>query len=634
MNQLEPDRNQIEIFAEALFRYAPDNSFVSLRAFYHDNKIFRITPVRLNGNGFRYLCEAAEDDARRAAQAPKPVVFCPPIATFSNSKRAREEDLAAGLALSVELDQHPHEALTLLEEIIGPATIIVRSGGIWIDPDGAPQDKLHVHWRLAEPARGENLAKLKTARALATRIVGADASSIPSVHPLRWPGSWHRKDKPRLCEIARQEPDREIDLDEALSALNAAAPAEEEHQRGNGANHDHGDRTDWAELIGNIIAGNDMHRSDARLASSCAAYGVDDCITARMIQALYLVSNAPHDERWNARFNDIPRSVRSAYAKYAKQQPERTQPSNLPSGEELKAMHFEPIKYVVRGIIVEGLTLLAAKPKIGKSWLMLHVAIAVARGSFTLGEIHCEEGDVLYCALEDNLRRLKSRMSKLLGMDADWPKRLRFMTEMPRLAEGGIDVIREWIKSAPHPRLVVIDTLAMVRAPKKRDESNYELDYAAAKELRDLANEYGIAIVLVHHLRKADSDDPFDTVSGTLGLTGAPDTILVLKRDTSGNVILHGRGRDLTEIEKALAFNRDACTWTITGSASEARSSRERTAILDALGAHGEAATPAEIAALAGLKHGSVKHLVLKMAKDGLLRRNDKGRYGLAAVNG
>ena len=129
MNQLEPDRNQIEIFAEALFRYAPDNSFVSLRAFYHDNKIFRITPVRLNGNGFRYLCEAAEDDARRAAQAPKPVVFCPPIATFSNSKRAREEDLAAGLALSVELDQHPHEALTRLEEIIGPATIIVRSGG-------------------------------------------------------------------------------------------------------------------------------------------------------------------------------------------------------------------------------------------------------------------------------------------------------------------------------------------------------------------------------------------------------------------------------------------------------------------------------------------------------------------------
>ena len=78
---------------------------------------------------------------------------------------------------------------------------------------------------------------------------------------------------------------------------------------------------------------------------------------------------------------------------------------------------FEPIKYVVPGVIVEGLTLFAGKPKIGKSWLLLHAAIAVARGGFTLGDIHCDEGDVLYCALEDNLRRLKSRMAKLLGLD-------------------------------------------------------------------------------------------------------------------------------------------------------------------------------------------------------------------------
>ena len=414
---------------------------------------------------------------------------------------------------------------------------------------------------------------------------------------------------------------------EELDALIEAAP---DFEAGERRPHE---RADWATLIGNIIAGRDLHDSTVSMAEAYIASGMDERSATRAIEALFLTSDTPRDERWSARVKDIARAVRTAHGKFARE-PERVQTTNLPSGEELKAMHFEPIKYVVRNVIVEGLTLLAAKPKIGKSWLMLHVALAVARGSFTLGEIHCEEGDVLYCALEDNLRRLKSRMSKLLGMDVDWPKRLRFLTEMPRLAEGGIDVIREWIKSAPHPRLVVIDTLAMVRAPKKRDESNYEADYAAAKELRDLANEYGIAIVLVHHLRKADFDDPFDTVSGTLGLTGAPDTILVLKRDTGGNVILHGRGRDLTEIEKALAFNRDACTWTITGSASEARSSRERTAILDVLGAHGEAATPAEIAALAGLKHGSVKHLVLKMAKDGLLKRNDKGRYGLAAVNG
>jgi len=71
-------------------------------------------------------------------------------------------------------------------------------------------------------------------------------------------------------------------------------------------------------------------------------------------------------------------------------------------------------------------------------------------------------------------------------------------------------------------------------------------------ELRKLANETGVAIVLVHHLRKADADDAFDTVSGTLGLTGAPDDILVLKRDTSGTIVPHGRRRERDRICNAV----------------------------------------------------------------------------------
>jgi hypothetical protein len=69
------------------------------------------------------------------------------------------------------------------------------------------------------------------------------------------------------------------------------------------------------------------------------------------------------------------------------------------------------------------------------------MAIAVARGGFTLGDIHCAEGDVLYLALEDNLRRLQARMTKLLGLH-QWPSRLQFLCEMPRLAEGGLAMDR------------------------------------------------------------------------------------------------------------------------------------------------------------------------------------------------
>jgi RecA-family ATPase len=290
-------------------------------------------------------------------------------------------------------------------------------------------------------------------------------------------------------------------------------------------------------------------------------------------------------------------------------------------------MTFEAIKYVVPGIIVEGLTLYAGKPKFGKSWMFLHASLAVARGGFTLGEIHCPEGDALYCALEDNERRLQSRLTKLLGIAQPWPARWFYKCQMPRLASGGLNVLKDWIKSVPHPRLIVIDTLAMVRAPKKRDESNYDADYNAVLELRTLANETGIAIVLLHHLRKADSEDAFDTVSGTLGLTGAPDSVLVLKRDSSGTIILHGRGRDLVEIEMAMSYDRDSCLWRITGDAADVRRSTERTTVLEAIEEAGEPIGPNDIAAATGMRAGNVRRLLGKLLKESAIEKAGYGKY-------
>jgi hypothetical protein len=295
----------------------------------------------------------------------------------------------------------------------------------------------------------------------------------------------------------------------------------------------------------------------------------------------------------------------------------------------LKAMTFAPLKYVVPGIIVEGLTLFAGKPKIGKSWLLFHAAIAVARGGFTLGEIKCPEGDVLYCAIEDNLRRLKSRMMKLLGPDQDWPNRLAFRCELPRLGQGGLDTIKAWIASVPDPRLIIIDTLAMVKAPKGKNDNPYDADYTAVQELRTFAAEQHVAAVVVHHLRKADADDAFDTVSGTLGLTGAPDTILILKHDSNGQLILHGRGRDLTEIEQAMEFNKDACTWAMLGDASQFRAETSRGGILAAMAEIGEPTTPNEVAAMAHMKVNTARQTMLRLNRTGDIRRVGYGKYAL-----
>jgi AAA domain len=305
----------------------------------------------------------------------------------------------------------------------------------------------------------------------------------------------------------------------------------------------------------------------------------------------------------------------------------KIRPIKIASAEDLQMMTFNPIKYVVPGIFVEGLTLLAGKPKVGKSWLLLHAALAVARGGFTLGEIHCIEGDVLYCALEDNERRLQSRITKLLNSSQGWPKGFFYCCELPRLGGGGAEHIRNWIMSVRQPRLVVIDTLAMVRALKKIDESNYQSDYLALLELRELASEFGIAIPVSHHLRKQEADDPFDTISGTLGLTGAVDSMLVLKRDSYGGYVLHGKGRDLIEVEKALTFDRDACLWRVEGDAAPIRRSSERTAILNAIAETSEPLTPTDIAAATCMPVQNVKFLLRKLLDEGAIEKAGYGKY-------
>jgi len=295
---------------------------------------------------------------------------------------------------------------------------------------------------------------------------------------------------------------------------------------------------------------------------------------------------------------------------------------------DLQDRHFEPIRWVCDPYIPQGMTLLAAKPKIGKSWLMLDVAVAVARGALTLGDRRCIEGDVLYASLEDSERRLKTRMAKVCPSRGPWPSRLTFWTEMQPLEAGGIRQLADWVNRMPDPRLIIVDTFAKIRSPKGREETSYEADYRQAGALKRFADETGVAVVVVHHVRKMEAEDPLDAVSGTTGLTGAVDTILIMKREASG-VVLYGRGRDIEEIEVAIEFQKDSCRWSVLGDAAEVRMSGERLQIIDALRTEGVPLTPAEIAAVTGMARVAVRRLVTKMAKAGELKRGEKAKYAL-----
>src|SRR4051812_13442044 len=167
--------------------------------------------------------------------------------------------------------------------------------------------------------------------------------------------------------------------------------------------------------------------------------------------------------------------------------------------------------------------------------------------------------------------------------------------------------------------------------PRSGNRDNlYEADYHAIQGLQALAGELNVAIVIVHHVRKSGSDvDPFEKVSGTLGLSGAADAVLILDRDGQGST-LYGRGRDVEEIEKAVSFDKRTCRWSILGEAAEVRRTDERAVILGALADNRdnrEGMSPAEIADALGLSRNNVKQLLYKMHTAGEVRKGKKGRY-------
>jgi hypothetical protein len=301
--------------------------------------------------------------------------------------------------------------------------------------------------------------------------------------------------------------------------------------------------------------------------------------------------------------------------------------------QELCERRFVELKYAVPGLFPEGVSLLASRPNMGKSWLLLQITTAIASGTVTLvPSDHPPCGDVLYLALEDNARRLQRRLTKYFGAQREcWPARLKLATEWRRLDQGGLDDIREWCASVEKPTLVAIDTLKKVRKPKTQNQTDYDADYEACQGLQELAgNISGLSIIVACHDRKMAADDVFDTVSGTLGLTGGVDAIAIMKRAGHGTT-LHIEGRDLPEpIEKAVSFDRETCRWMILGEAAEVQRSAERSRVLNALRAAPDGLTTSEIMATAEI---STRHnadvLLSKMTEAGEIERLKRGFYGL-----
>ena len=300
---------------------------------------------------------------------------------------------------------------------------------------------------------------------------------------------------------------------------------------------------------------------------------------------------------------------------------------------DLMASELPEPRWAVPGIVPEGVTLFAGKPKLGKSWAALGMCVAVATGGVALGEVRVERGQALYMALEDNRRRLQKRLGKLLA-GGSAPEALHIAIDWPRAGEGGVEALQAFLEARPGIRLVVIDTLARFKPRASGRRSAYDEDRDAVDPLAPVAAEYGVAIVLVHHLREMESDDPLDMIHGSAGLTGGVDGALVLKRQRGrADAYLHIDGRDIEQpAELAMKFDADAATWAIVGDAEEYRMSEGRREISRVLENADEPLGPKDIAAMLNergqkVAYGAVREMLSQMVKDGQAKNLGRGAY-------
>jgi len=302
------------------------------------------------------------------------------------------------------------------------------------------------------------------------------------------------------------------------------------------------------------------------------------------------------------------------------------------TAKELMEKDMKEIRWVIEGVIPEGLTLFAGKPKVGKSFFVLNVAIDLSTGSDAFGSIPTEPAAVLYLALEDPESRIQGRLLKMLK-NQPAPDNLHIVTVdgWPRIHEGGMDGLETWMLDHPDTRLVIVDTLERFKRPGKTTGYFYSDDYQNLAPLQEFANKHHIGVLVVHHTKKTSTKDPFDEITGSVGLTAAADTLAKLDRPYTGRGegrIFTFRGRDVGEGE--LSFRFEDCGYVLEGEAAEQfQGSDSRRAIINYLEATDEPVPRKELVEVMekqGVGKG-IDTIISKMVKNGDIQKLGYGVY-------
>ncbi len=289
---------------------------------------------------------------------------------------------------------------------------------------------------------------------------------------------------------------------------------------------------------------------------------------------------------------------------------------------------FEPMTMFVDGLIASGLTLFWGSPKSGKSVAALQLLVGVVAGSHVFGVLKCHQAAGLYITYEDGIRRLQRRLK---DMGAPLLDDLHFSTGWPT-GRAGVEAVDQYLDDYPEIRVVVIDPW---QAFADGDDFNdYKTTAGELGQIKHVADERDIAIIVVHHSRKPAHDfrdvDFIDTALGSRGLTGKPDHLLMLARNGKAvDATVQLRSKDIEPTELAMRFELDTKSWAVIGDASEIAKTRERQDILDVMARTDGPMKTGEIARALNKKTDNASHLLSALSREGKVHSTRYGTWSL-----
>lgn len=299
----------------------------------------------------------------------------------------------------------------------------------------------------------------------------------------------------------------------------------------------------------------------------------------------------------------------------------------IDSVDLLTKHHSDPIWAVPR-LIPVGLTLLAGRPKVGKSWLSMQIALAVATGGLVLGQ-RVDIGRILYLALEDSERRLQQRM-KAQGWQADAPGQVKFMLseafrdEIEHLNAGGGHRLIKHLEKEQY-RLLVIDTFSRAFRGDQNDSGEMT---AALDLLQSTMNRLEVACIIIdHHTKPKGADpNPIDDILGSSAKSAVADTLIGLyKEQGKAGAKLYVKGRDVEERTLQLKWDETLHCWQSEGDAADCEAAEQRQAIVEALQSMG-ASQVSEAADHLGVNKGYLHRQLQALVGAGVVLRFQQGR--------